>query len=145
MQNIDPTMVDVWKAVTALHATDEYAWLDQKSRSIIFAVAEAELQQKPLNSRGIISKLQPKSHMPLFSRLQQLIRQEWLQSKTDPNDKRSKTLHLTPKSIAFVNSLSSAIKGAVKTTTAMAAILLAELNCQDVSTTRLFSSALTSI
>ena len=145
MQHIDPTMVDVWKAVSALHTKDEYAFLDQKSRAIIFAVAEAELQQKPLNSKGIISTLRPKSQMPVISRLQKLIREGWLKAAADPNDKRSKTLHLTPKSVGFVNSLSSAIKGVVKATAAIAALLLAELRCQDNSTTLLFASAFTSI
>jgi hypothetical protein len=145
MQNIDPTMVKVWKAVSALHTQDEYAFLDQKSRSIIFAVADAELQQNPLNYGGLIALLRPKSQMPFYSRLKQLIREGWLNAETVPNDKRSKTLHLTPKSIAFVNSLSSAIKGVVKTTAAIAALLLAELNYHATSTTLLFAPAFSSI
>lgn len=145
MQNIDPTMVKVWKAVSALHTLDEYAILDQKSRSIIFAVADAEMEQRPMNYRSIVTLLRPKSHMPVYSRLHQLIREGWLQAKADPSDKRSKTLHLTPKSIAFVNSLSSAIKRVVKTTAVIAALFLAELNCQDASTAFLFASAFTSI
>lgn len=144
-QNIDPTMLEVWRAVTALHAQDDYSSMDQKSRAIIFAVAEAELQRKPLNFRGLLSTLRPKSHVPLLARTQQLIREGWLQAQTDPSDKRSKTLHLTPKSIAFVNSLSSAIKGVVKTTAAIAALLLAEVNYHATSTTLPFASAFTSI
>ena len=145
MQNIDPTMVDVWKAVTTLHARDDYSWLDQKSRAIIFAVAEAELQQKPINYKGILAALKPKSQVPIIARIHQLTREGWLKVQVVPTDKRAKTLHLTPKSVAFVNSLSFAIRGVVKATSAIAAGLVAEMTYHDISTTLLFASAFTSI
>ncbi len=142
-QNIDYTMVDVWKAVSALHARDDYAFLDQKSRSIIFAVAEAEAQQKPINYKGVLSALRSRSTVPIFARIHQLTREGWLQAKADPTDKRAKTLHLTPKSANFVNSLSSAIKRVVVATSAIAASLVAEMTYHDISSTLLFGHAFT--
>ena len=142
-QNVDYTMVEVWKAVSALHARDDYAFLDQKSRSIIFAVADAEAQQKSINYKGIVTALRPKSHMPIYARLQQLIREGWLEAKPDPTDKRAKTLHLTPKTATFVNSLSSAIKRVVQATSAIAASLVAQMTYHDISSTLLVGHALT--
>ena len=145
MQNIDPTMVDVWKAITTLHVQDDYSWLDQKSRAIIFAVADAEMQQRPINYRGVIALLRPKSQMPMYSRLRRLTREGWIKAQADPNDRRAKILYLTPKSVSFVNSLSLAIRRVVKATAAMAAALVAEMTYHDISPTLLFASSFTSI
>ena len=142
-QNIDYTMIDVWKAMSALHARDDYAFLDHKSRSIIFAVAEAEAQQKPINYKGVLSALRSRSTVPIFARIHQLTREGWLQAKADPTDKRAKTLHLTPKSANFVNSLSSAIKRVVVATSAIAASLVAQMTYHDISSTLLFGHAFT--
>ena len=142
-QNIDYTMVDVWKAMSALHKRDDYAVLDQQSRSIIFVVAGADAQQKPMNYRGIMAALRPKSRAPICARIQQLIREGWLEAKPDPTDKRAKTLHLTPKSATFVNSLSSAIKRVVKATSAIAASLVAQMTYHDISSTLLVGHAFT--
>lgn len=142
-QNTDYTMIDVWKAMSALHARDDYAFLDQKSRSIIFAVAEAEAQQKPINYKGVLSALRSRSTVPIFARIHQLTREGWLQAKADPTDKRAKTLHLTPKSANFVNSLSSAIKRVVVATSAIAASLVAQMTYHDISSTLLFGHAFT--
>lgn len=144
-QNIDYTMIDVWRAMSTLHARDECAFLDQKSRDIIFAVAEAEAQQKPLSYGALIALLRPRSQMPLYSRLRLLMREGWLSAKPDPNDKRAKTLHLTPKSAAFVNSLSSAIKRVVMATSAIAASLVAQMTYHDISNALLFGHALTMV
>lgn len=142
-QKIDYTMVNVWKAISALHTRDDYALLDHKSRSIIFAVAEAEAQRRPINYKGIVAALRPKSHVPIFARIHQLTREGWLQAKADPTDKRAKTLHLTPKSANFVNSLSSAIKRVVVATSAIAASLVAQMTYHDISSTLLYGHAFT--
>jgi len=113
---LDATIVDAWTEFISLRDKGIIEDLDEKSRNIIYAVAAAEARSEKINQKGILVALKPRSHMPVLSRINALVRTGWLRSETDPSDRRIKNLHLTHKSMALVNRLSEVVKAAVKRT-----------------------------
>jgi hypothetical protein len=111
---LDATIVDAWREFISLRDKGVIEDLDEKSRNIIYAVAAAQARSEKINQKGILAALKPRSHMPVLSRINALIRTGWLRAETDPADRRIKNLHLTQKSRELVNRLSEVIKEAVK-------------------------------
>ena len=111
---LDATVVDAWTEFITLRDKGMIDDLDEKSRNIIYAVAAAEARSEKINQKGILAALRPRSHMPVLSRINALIRTGWLRTETDPSDRRIKNVHLTHKSKALVNRLSEVVKAAVK-------------------------------
>lgn len=111
---LDATIVDAWREFISLRDKGVIEDLDEKSRNIIYAVAAAQARSEKINQKGILAALRPRSHMPVLSRINALIRTGWLRAETDPADRRIKNLHLTQKSMELVNRLSEVLKAAVK-------------------------------
>lgn len=111
---LDATVVDAWTEFISLRDRGMIDDLDEKSRSIIYAVAAAEARSEKINQKGILAALKPRSHMPVLSRINALIRTGWLRTEMDPSDRRIKNVRLTQKSLALVNRLSEVVKAAVK-------------------------------
>jgi hypothetical protein len=111
---LDATIVDAWTEFISLRDKGLIEDLDEKSRNIIYAVAAAQARSEKINQKGILAALRPRSHMPVLSRINALIRTGWLRAETDPADRRIKNLHLTLKSTELVNRLSEVLKTAVK-------------------------------
>lgn len=122
----DAAIVDTWTEFIRLQEQGAID-LDEKSRSIIYAVAAAETRGEKINQNGLLKALKPKSHMPILSRLNALIRLGWLAKEVDATDGRMKIVRLTPKSIAMLNLMSKTIRSAVKTYSAIAAGIMALL------------------
>lgn len=102
--------------------------LDEKSQTIIYAVAGAEARGEKINQKCVLRVLAPKFAMPIIGRINALIRQGLLRVEKDATDQRVKYLRLTPKSIALVNVLSSTLKKVVNqvVVTACGLVLLLE-------------------
>lgn len=111
---LDATIADAWTEFMSLRDKGVIEDLDEKSRSIIYAVATAEVRSDKINQKGVLAVLKPRSHMPVLSRINALIRTGWLCAETDPDDRRIKNLRLTAKSRMLVNRLSDIVKKAVR-------------------------------
>lgn len=124
-QPLDATIVDAWTEFIRLQEQGAFEDLDDKSRNIIYVVAAAEARGERINQKIILKVLKPKSHMPILSRLNALVRTGWLAKEIDPADRRMKIMRLTPKSVAMLNLMSKTIRSVVKPVTAIAAGLMA--------------------
>lgn len=142
---LDATIVDAWTEFIRLQEQGSIEDLDEKSRNIIYVVAAAEARGEKANQKCVLKALKPRSHMPILSRLNALIRQGWLSKENDPNDRRMKNLRLTAKSIAHINVLSATLRKVVKPTIAVAAGLVALLLDCDKSSTYIFATELLAI
>lgn len=124
---LDTTIADAWTEFMSLRDKGVIEDLDEKSRSIIYAVAAAEARSDKINQKGVLAVLKPRSHMPVLSRINALIRTGWLSAETDPSDRRIKNLCLTAKSRVLVNLLSGVLRKAVRNASLAITFLVALL------------------
>lgn len=125
---LDSTIAEAWAEFMSLRDKGLIEDLDEKSRSIIYAVATAEARSDKINQKGVLAVLRPRSHMPVLSRINTLIRTGWLSAETDPSDRRIKNLRLTAKSRMLVNRLSDVVRRAVKNASVAVACAIALLS-----------------
>lgn len=108
---LDPAAVDVWAEFLALRESEAGERLDETSRDILFAVCAGQRRSAKVTGRKIILELKRSAtYSVILKHIARLVDGRWLDSATDPDDRRRITYTLTPKALGFINLCSRIIR-----------------------------------